>query len=170
VIEPHLNSAHLDSPRRESYRRARQVLMDARGLNTVRLETEPSRHVLPGDTLADGPMRSAAAPVPFVLAEHDRIHRLRVGMNTVGRLPDNDVVVSDLHVSRRHCAILVHTSHQCELHDTASKNGTYINGQLVTSPTRLKPGDEIRMCDLRLMFLHAANSAGPDSQERPGTV
>jgi pSer/pThr/pTyr-binding forkhead associated (FHA) protein len=88
------------------------------------------------------------------------VHPLKVGLNTVGRLPDNDVVIADLHVSRRHCAVLVHSNYTCEVHDTASKNGTYLNGQLVTAPTRLKPGDEIRMCDLRLTFLSAGAPAG----------
>ena len=37
------------------------------------------------------------------------IYPLKVGINTVGRSPDNDVVVQDCYISRRHCAILVHT-------------------------------------------------------------
>jgi len=41
-------------------------------------------------------------------------------------MPDNDVVLQDAYVSRRHCAILIHlTGERCELHDIASKNGTF---------------------------------------------
>jgi pSer/pThr/pTyr-binding forkhead associated (FHA) protein len=39
------------------------------------------------------------------------------------------------------------------LHDTASKNGTYVNGKRISGPTRLRSGDEIRMCDQRLVFV-----------------
>jgi hypothetical protein len=171
-MDSHLNSAHLDLPRREDYRRARQALLEARGVNTLRLELDPPREVVPGDTIADAPARSPtpSSVAPFILAETTQVHPLKLGLNTVGRLPDNDVVIADLHVSRRHCAVLVHTNYTCEVHDTASKNGTYLNGQLVTCPTRLKPGDEIRMCDLRLTFLNAgapAGDAAPDKKTSP---
>ena len=64
----------------------------------------------------------------------------KVGLNTVGRMPDNDVVVQDAYVSRRHCAIVVHTGDRCEVHDIASKNGTYLNGHKISGPTRRPPG------------------------------
>lgn len=62
------------------------------------------------------------------------------------------MVVNDSYVSRRHCAVLIHAGKGCELHDTASKNGTYLNGNKISGPTRLKPGDEIRMCGKQLVF------------------
>lgn len=146
-----LNSVHLEFPRRDAFRQARQQLLDARGFQTLALEAP--RPVNPSDTLADllgGRPRGAQGS--FVLMEHGRRHPLKVGLNTVGRLKDNDVIVSDAHVSRRHCAILVHASQCCEVHDTASKNGTFLNGQRITCPTPLKPGDQIRMCDHELVL------------------
>ncbi len=68
----------------------------------------------------------------------------------MGRLPDNDVVIDDPTVSRRHCAIVVHSTLVVELHDVASKNGTTINGKRLEGPTRLKDGDEICLCDRKL--------------------
>jgi hypothetical protein len=50
-------------------------------------------------------------------------------------------------------AILVHLRDGCELHDIASKNGTYLNGVRLSRPTRLRSGDEIRVCDQRFVFL-----------------
>jgi pSer/pThr/pTyr-binding forkhead associated (FHA) protein len=94
----------------------------------------------------------------YWLADNLHIYPLKLGVNTVGRSADNDVVVPDGCVSRRHCAILVHFSTGCELHDTASKNGTLINGQRVSTPARLRPGDEIGMCDSHLIF-HARPGA-----------
>ncbi len=156
MFDPNLNSAHLESPRREEYRRARQALLDARGLQTVQLEVpHPPRSPVPGDTSADAPSQETgggAVYAPFVILEGGRAHPLKIGFNTLGRLTDNDVVLEDPHISRRHCAVLVHSTLECEIQDTASKNGTYVNGERVCTPVRLKPGDEIQMCDLRLTF------------------
>ena len=169
VLDPHLNSVHLELPRREEFRRARQCLLDARGANTIRIEAgcvNPHRPATIGDTLADQAAKSGSPAVavasPFVLVCRDRVYPLKIGMNIIGRLPDNDVVVEDPHVSRRHCAILVHTTQVCELHDIASKNGTCVNGRRITSPTRLHPGDEIQMCDFRVILKRADDQPEPD--------
>ena len=50
----------------------------------------------------------------------------------IGRASDNDVVVSDLSVSRYH-AELRRTSRGYEIVDPDSHNGTYLNGQRITS-------------------------------------
>ena len=50
----------------------------------------------------------------------------------IGRAPDNEVVVSDLSVSRYH-AELRRTIHGYEIVDLDSHNGTYLNGQRVTA-------------------------------------
>src|SRR4029077_10818301 len=79
-------------------------------------------------------------PVPkdlqFWLLDKEFVYPPRIGLNTIGRSPENDVVVKDGYVSRRHCAILVHAGDGCELHDTASKNGTFINGRKLGGPAR----------------------------------
>ncbi|QEG29459.1 Transcriptional regulatory protein EmbR [Gemmata obscuriglobus] len=80
-------------------------------------------------------------------------------MNSIGRLPDNDVVVNDECVSRRHCAIVVHSDLRCELHDVASKNGTILNGRRIPQPTKLQSGDQITLCNRRLTF-HITEVAG----------
>ena len=56
---------------------------------------------------------------------------LRTGINTIGRYQENDIVLDLPAVSRRHCVILVHASGGCEVHDTASRNGTFVNRVLV---------------------------------------
>jgi FHA domain len=156
--DPRLNSVHLDAPRREEYRRARALLLNARGWQTVAAE----RQELADDphTLIAQPDENAPTDLKFWLVDRDYIYPLKVGLNTVGRAPDNDVVIHDAYVSRRHCAILVHAGDICEVHDTASKNGTYVNGRKIPGPTRLQTGDEIRMCDRRITFI--AKDSPPD--------
>lgn len=90
--------------------------------------------------------------VTFWLVDKDGLYALKPGLNSVGRMPDNDIVIADGSVSRRHCAIVVHATRGAEIHDTASKNGTFLNGKRIQGPTRLMPGDEIRMCDRSVVF------------------
>jgi len=169
MADPRLNSIHLEAPRRADYRRAREELLRARGLNTLAVEADPD------EDRSDNPhtvIQNAGDHPPsglaYWLVDNEYIYPLKVGINTVGRSPDNDVVVQDCYISRRHCAILVHLGENCELHDTASKNGTFINGKKIAGPTRLRSGDEIRMCDQRLVFV--SRSHPPDRQSPTQTL
>jgi hypothetical protein len=155
MADPRLNSVHLEPPRRQEYRRAREALLNARGWQT--LAAEGGGHEAVGiaepHTLIQDPKRHPPPDLECWLVDKDYIYPLKVGLNTVGRAPDNDVVLADSFVSRRHCAVLVHAGRTCELHDTASKNGTFLNGKRLEGPTRLNPGDEIRLCDRQLIFM-----------------
>jgi pSer/pThr/pTyr-binding forkhead associated (FHA) protein len=153
--DPRLNSIHLDgSNRRDQYRRAREKLLGARGFHTLIAERQEEAEVDRPDTIIQGPVEGQADELVFWLQDQqdECIYPLKVGINTAGRSEDNDVVVNDSYVSRRHCAILVHAGRGCELHDTASKNGTYLNGNRIAGPTRLKAGDEIRLCGKHFIF------------------
>jgi hypothetical protein len=154
MADPRLNSVHLEPPRRADYRRAREELLRARGMNTLAVEANPKEaSVANPHTIIQNDDKAPPPELNFWLVDNEYIYPLKVGINTVGRSPDNDVVVHDCYISRRHCAILVHTGEGCELHDTASKNGTYLNGKRIAGPTRLRTGDEIRICEQRLVFV-----------------
>lgn len=118
---------------------------------------------LGASTVAAPPGAVVANPLlgrfTFYLKDGVNVYPLRVGMNSIGRLPDNDVVIRDECVSRRHCAVLVHSDLRCELHDVASKNGTLLNGKKIPQPTRLQSGDQITLCNRRLTF-HMTEVAG----------
>ena len=159
MTDSRLNSVHLEFPRREDFRHARDMLLSSRGTNTLALDN-PGGPGGGGQTMIQGVRERPPAGVNYWLMDKDAIYPLKVGVNTIGRLPDNDVVVQAPYVSRRHCAILVHAGEGCELHDIASKNGTFINGKKLEGPTRLNSGDEIRMCDLRLVFVSKGGEAG----------
>lgn len=147
-----LNSMHLDVDRREEFRRARAGILNACGANTLRIQTAQPRAIPdPAATIADRPTGVGRTSLALVENGKHR-HQLKIGLNTIGRLPDNDVVVSDPHVSRRHCTLIVHANQAVELHDTASKNGVLLNGERLIGPTRLKAGDQIRMGGSVLVF------------------
>lgn len=51
----------------------------------------------------------------------------------IGRAPDNDVVVNDLLVSRHHAEVVLTAAHGYEIVDLKSHNGTFVDGQRVTT-------------------------------------
>lgn len=81
----------------------------------------------------------------------------------VGRLPECDIQLSSNMVSRRHARVYREGEHVV-LEDLGSGNGTFVNGQRVTHPTRLKHEDRIKIGPVLLRFdagrpMEAASSA-----------
>jgi pSer/pThr/pTyr-binding forkhead associated (FHA) protein len=75
---------------------------------------------------------------------------LEPGVAHLGRAEDNDLVLTDIGVSRRHARILVQAN-GVWLEDLGSGNGTYCQGQRVTRRA-LKTGDEILVDPFTLAF------------------
>jgi hypothetical protein len=76
----------------------------------------------------------------------------------LGRDKNNGVVIADHKVSRHH-AYLTPIEDTFILTDQGSANGTYLNGVLISQPTRLKDKDRISLGDT--VFIFTAQS--PDS-------
>jgi hypothetical protein len=89
-------------------------------------------------------------------------HPLKVGINAVGRSPQNDLVLRPTRISRRHCVVLVHADGGCEVYDTASLNRIWVNGKRVDRAD-LFPGDRLELCEL----LYLVAWVGPDGDYRP---
>lgn len=99
-----------------------------------------------------------------------RITKLSVGLNTIGRQPDNSIVKQHLSLSRQHAQITV-TDHSVTLTDLNSRNGTYVNDNRVQE-CELKDRDIIRCGDIFFRFetnliedprLNIAKQVSPDS-------
>ncbi len=89
----------------------------------------------------------------FTITEGDRQgEKIDVGKNelSVGRAPDNDVVLDDPSVSSRHC-MLFRRGGKYTLRDLGSTNGTSVN-EFNIRETRLKPGDEVSVGNVLLTF------------------
>lgn len=62
---------------------------------------------------------------------------------TIGRLPENDIVIDNGSVSRKHARITETETGVFEIEDLKSKNGTYVNGMKVSGKKRVSPKDKI---------------------------
>ncbi|NPA93358.1 MAG: FHA domain-containing protein [Chloroflexi bacterium] len=62
----------------------------------------------------------------------------------IGRDVQNDIVIAEAEVSRRH-ARLNRQADAYVLEDLGSTNGTFVNGKRLVAPYTLRPGDEIRI-------------------------
>jgi ABC transport system ATP-binding/permease protein len=84
---------------------------------------------------ASPPMPPSVAPTrargqTTVARPPTAVHTIDQVVVTIGRAPENDVVLNDLLVSRRH-AMLRRSGNQWELVDNDSANGTYVNGNRI---------------------------------------
>lgn len=76
---------------------------------------------------------------------------LQAGRTVIGRHPTCHVVLDNGAVSRHHAQVL--ESHgNYFLEDLRSRNGTYLNGEALSSRAELHDGDQVRICDVTLSF------------------
>lgn len=90
---------------------------------------------------------------------------------TLGREPDNDIVIADHLVSRRHAAIVpVADGHV--VRDLGSTNGTWVNGRRIgEQPVHLQPGDYLALGQRGVMLYYCDDEGtlGDISKMRPRT-
>ncbi len=116
-----------------------------------RLETaEPvAQHTrameLPTAAPAVAPKRRVAQ-----LVSPDRSYYLEGSPVTIGRSPENDIVVDDRRVSRRH-ADMEHVEGRWIIRDLGSTNGSAVNGRLVRQAA-LRDGDRVSIGGFEVIF------------------
>ncbi|MCR4396587.1 MAG: FHA domain-containing protein, partial [Candidatus Saccharicenans sp.] len=80
------------------------------------------------------------------------IYDLQDKQVSVGRLPDNDIIIDDAYASGHHALILPAGESRYFIKDNLSKNGTLINGLKITEETLLLRGDEICIGSTKIFF------------------
>jgi pSer/pThr/pTyr-binding forkhead associated (FHA) protein len=98
-------------------------------------------------------MPQLIATVEGVEVKHVYLHKDRT---TLGRRPDNDIVLDTMVVSGSHCAFDLVGVADVFLQDLGSTNGTYVNDHMVKSRTRLQDGDVIAIGPFRIKYLQAS--------------
>ena len=112
------------------------VFLDGRRMPQVLITTPTAvalGHPVAGTVLTLAPVRGGSRPGSAAPTHGSRtgVHDITGSRITVGRLPENDVVIHDLLVSRHH-AVLECVGGRWRIRDAGSANGTYLNGQRVT--------------------------------------
>ncbi len=94
-------------------------------------------------------------------------HELREGEYLIGRHPDCHIVVSVGAASRQHAKVVC-TGDRVTVEDLGSRNGTHVNGKLLSREHVLSEGDQLRICEVEYRFQSDAAPAflGPESSNR----
>jgi FHA domain len=161
MSDPRLNGGHLSVMRHFRYDEAIEKLLNNRGWATAmadRLARFPLSLGLP--VIAKAP--PAGGVYQLLSLDDGSQHRLRVGINAIGRMLGNNLVIDRGTISRRHCVIVVHATGGCEIYDTASLNGTWVNCCKVDR-VDLLPGDIVNLPELRFLVVWT----GPEGDTVP---
>jgi len=98
----------------------------------------------------------------------ERIEVLKSPKALIGRGPENDIIISDLSVSRSHASI-ERVGQAYQIADLNSRHGVLVNGDRITDATVVKQGDRIQLGAVRVVVLPAVEltdsgfSMDPDS-------
>jgi pSer/pThr/pTyr-binding forkhead associated (FHA) protein len=91
-----------------------------------------------------------AAPEVLCLRGAAGEFTLTEGTHIVGRQEGVSIFISDRQVSRNHAVVTVQNG-RVTIEDRASANGTFVNGERLSSPRVLKAGDQLKFGDLLLV-------------------
>lgn len=91
--------------------------------------------------------------------------------SVLGRSPECDIVLDVGAVSRFHAQI-ISAGNDYFVEDLKSRNGTYVNGELIHGRRQLKDRDQLKVCDLLFSFHQVVpGAAGSEPTQTPaGTV
>jgi len=82
---------------------------------------------------------------------------------TFGRSSENDVVIPDNCIGRKHCQIIQDDNGSYRLIDFNSQNGTFVNGSKRYGEIRLKETDIVKMGNTTVPWLSYFEPTGPNS-------
>jgi len=88
---------------------------------------------------------------------------------TIGRAPNNQLVLEDKRASRNHAEIR-RIAGRYRLSDLGSSNGTWIKGRRLTAPRDLEDGDEILIGAVQLRFVAPGEKSSGNAAAETGTV
>ncbi|MFP3990380.1 FHA domain-containing protein [Streptomyces sp. E11-3] len=112
---------HADWAQQQGHQQAPQQVPQQQGWQ------QPAQQQVPQQTPGAG--GAAGAPPVYGDRSPTTFHQLALGrVMRIGRALENDLVVSDLQVSRHHAEFHATPDGQFQIHDLGSHNGTYVNG------------------------------------------
>jgi len=82
----------------------------------------------------------------LVVVQGDNVggrYPLKNGINTLGRSSDNTIIIDTMQISRRHLRLSPAVG-SFAIEDVGSTNGTWVNGEQLSRPHVLVPGDDVQ--------------------------
>jgi SARP family transcriptional regulator, regulator of embCAB operon len=157
-----------------AYRRVKTTLADELGIDpgpTLRalndrilrqesLDVKKSAQTTAVGTVTELDQRtkiSGQMAVAYLHEASGRSYPLQAAATRIGRLSDNDIVLTSANVSRHH-AVIVDTGTSYIINDLRSSNGVHVQHERIRSAATLKDGDHVRICDHEFTFEIAAGN------------
>jgi hypothetical protein len=113
--------------------------------NNANLDETQEMRPAPGETRTENIPRKA-----FLIVGGSKIYSLDKGVINIGRKLDNQLVIDDPRVSRRHAQLRVVKGHYM-IFDLDSSGGTFVNGERISQET-LHPGDVISLAGVPMVY------------------
>jgi pSer/pThr/pTyr-binding forkhead associated (FHA) protein/NADPH-dependent 2,4-dienoyl-CoA reductase/sulfur reductase-like enzyme len=107
-------------------------------------------------------LRKQETPEMTLIVAGGQAHRLATAVTTIGRHPDNDIVIADEYVSSHHAQVRLEVS-AFMVSDVGSRNGTFLNDVPVIAPAPLRQGDVIRVGQTALTVSVPASQVAPSA-------
>jgi hypothetical protein len=114
------------------------------------------------DTPADSGLRERARP-SYALRFGAREYKLKNRLTTAGRSSAADIPLVGQLVSRRHATFTL-TDSGVDVADHSSRNGVYVNGERITGPQALRPGDIITIGDDSMTLIELEEPGARDKK------
>src|SRR2546429_4049491 len=86
---------------------------------------------------------------------------------SIGRTPENDLVIEDTSLSRRH-ALIENFEGRFNLSDCGSSNGTFVNGNSITALTELSNGDLLTFAGVGDILVRIDDDSGTHGTHASG--
>jgi diguanylate cyclase (GGDEF)-like protein len=93
-------------------------------------------------------------------------YTVKKGVNSIGRMPDNDIYIPDDNISRYHAEIHYNEeNNKLFIKDLDSTNGTYVNGTDIDEILYLRHEDKIQLGSCQIVANQLEHSESPDEIE-----
>jgi pSer/pThr/pTyr-binding forkhead associated (FHA) protein len=131
---------------------------------TASLQAAPAQAPRPDATLVPGATAPGPAVAPLgLVVQHGpqpgQVFPLASGPQTIGRAPGNQITIPESTISKQHAQVTVQST-GVWIQDLGSANGTFVNGQRITAPTRLTPSDVVQVGTTVTLGLQALQPGG----------
>jgi len=88
---------------------------------------------------------------------------------TIGRSPDNSIIINDNTVSRRHATLII-AQNEFSIKDLGSANGTFVNGMRVAGVSSLQSNDILKVGNAVVPWMNYVKMGGHQQQQSDRSV